>query len=325
MSTRPSSEEPPFPEWAALRNNKLSILVDVSAEQDWTLQDPRLSKECAERTLMNLDSSQVFDSLAHQLSTPLLDELNEHLWLIARKAGDHIDSLHYQVVKGRTIVSNEEAKMHMIWTSDRIHIKPVPQYLFDHRFWKQFLCPDTDDAHRWLAIAKGFLRSYAHLVRHRIDLDLAHENKLIPEDIEWEAWALFITHFRRVLDSEVAGRYIYGQMRLSRLNLLVRLRLPRTRDSVWFYEPPYWSTSPYLEKFTASLGFFLASISLVLSSMQVSLNAGPRTTASTHTFSRFASMVLLVTGLVWLLILAVPSGFWIWQLQFAVRQRHKQR
>ena len=315
--------EPPFPEWAALRNDKLSILIDVDAELTWTSKDPRTSGVCAEKMLTELDSNQVFKNLIYQLSTPLLDELHEHLWLGARKAGDHIDSLHYQVIKGRTIVSNEEAKMHMIWTSDKIHIKPVPQYLFDYQFWKQFLCPNTEDARPWLAVAKGFLRSYSCLVRHRIDLDLAHENKLIPEDIQWEAWALFIAPFRRVRDHEIAARYLYGQMRLSRLNWLVRLRLPRSKDNIWFYEPPYWSISPYLKSFTTSLGFFLASISLGLSSMQLSLNAGPRTSASTHTFSRFASIVLVATALVWLLIVAVPSAFLLWQLQFSVRQRNK--
>ncbi|KAI4175406.1 MAG: hypothetical protein LQ346_008077 [Caloplaca aetnensis] len=315
--------EPPFPEWAALRNDKLSVLIDVGAEHNWTSQDLRTDGARAMRTFMDLDPKQVFKSLDYQLSTPLLDDLEKDLYLVARKAGDHIDSLHYQVVKGRTIVANEEAKMHMIWTSDAIQLKPVPLYLFDHQFWKQFLCPGTTDAAHWLRIANGFLRSYAFLVRHRIDLDVAHENKLIPQDIQWEAWALFIAHFRRMPDDEVAKRYRYGQMRLSRLHMLVRLRLPPSRDSIWFYEPPYWSTFAYLKSITTSLGFLLASISVALSSMQVSLNAGPRTSASTNTFSRFASMVLVVTTVAWLLIVVVPSIFLIWQLHFSVRQRHK--
>ena len=323
MCSSPLSTKPPFPEWAALRTDVLSVLSDIDANRDRGSQDPRIIENLPDDMLRQLDPNHVFSTLTCQLSTPLLDEVYDNLWLIARKESSHIDSLHYQVVKGRSIVRNEETKMHLVWTSDKVHVKPVPQYLLNHHFWKHFLCLPTQDAHRWRAIAAGFLRSYAHLVRHRSDLDMAHEYKLVPQDVDWAAWNFFMAYFRRIPDSDVAKRYRYGQMRLSRLNLLVRMHMPRGRDTIWFYEPPYWSIGPYLRSITTSLGFLLASISLMLSSMQVSMNAGPRTSALTSTFSRFSIVILIVIATVWLLLLAVPLAFLIWQFWFSLRQKNK--
>lgn len=309
-----------------MRTGALSILSDIDADRDCGSQgsrDPRIFEQLSQDILTQLDPNRVFSTLSCQLSMLLLDELYDDLWLIARKETSHIDSLHYQLVKGRSIVLNEESKMHLLWTSDRIHVKPIPLYLLNYHFWKQFLCLQTGDALKWRAVAIGFLRSYAYLVRHRSDLNIAHDNNLIPKDVDWEAWTLFSAYFRRCPNSEVEKRYLYGQMRLSRLNHLVRLRLPHERDSIWFYEPPYWSTGPYLRSITTSLGFLLATISLMLSSMQVSLNAGPRTSASVSTFSRFSTFLLVVIGVVWLLLFVVPFAFLMWQLGSSLRQRHR--
>ena len=323
MSSSLPSLEPLFPEWAALTSDVLSILIDIDAGRHWGFQDPRVSNQLPDDILRQLDPNQVYHTLTHQLSTPLLDEIHNSLWLVARKESNHIDSLHYQVVKGRRIIPNEETKMHLVWTPDKIHIKPIPQYLFNHHFWKCFLCPRSKNADAWRAVAAGFLRSYAHLVRHRSDLSIAHEYKLIPEDVDWIAWTLFISNFRRIPDHQVAKRYLYGQMCLSRLSLLIRLQIPRERDSIWFYEPPHWFAGPYLRSFTTALGFLLASISLMLSSMQVSLNAGLRTNASTRTFSGFSTFTLIIISMVWLLLFVVPAAFLVWQFWFGLRYRNK--
>lgn len=323
MSSSSSSSEAPFPEWAALQTDDLSLRIDFDADYDWGSRDPRREEDLPNNALTQANRAQVFQYLAFQLSTALLDELHNHLWFIARKESSHIDSLHYHIVKGRSIIVNEEAKMHLVWTSDKVHIKPISPCFLNHHFWKQFLCQQDQTSSHYRALATGFLRSYAYLVRHHSDLVFAHEHNLIPESVDWPSWTLFIAYFRRLPDCRVAKRYHYGQLRLSRLNALVRCAMPQQRDTIWFYEPPYWSTGPYFRGFTMSLGFFLASIVLVLSSMQVELNTGTKTNAKTDTFSGFATVVLASVGFVWFMLLAVPSGFWLWQLYFSVKQREK--
>ena len=315
------SVEPPFPQWASLRNSVLSIASDIDPHRDWGAQDPRRTSKQIEDVIGSLGLDRVYDVLSSHLSTPLLDELFDHLWLVARKESNHIDSLHYQVVKGRAIVLNEEAKMHLLWAEDKIHIKPIPQYLLDYHFWKHCLGMQSQAAKHWRTVASGFLRSYAYLICNRSDLEFAKEKFLIPKDIDWEAWNFFIAYFRRVGDDDVAKRYLYGQMRLSRLDTVVRWYRPRGKDTIWFYEPPYWSTGPYLRSFTASLAFSLASISLVLSSMQLMLNAGTKTGLTAHTFSRFAVFVLVAIVSSWFLIFAVPFAFLLWQFQFGLQYR----
>lgn len=44
--------------------------------------------------------------------------------------------------------------------------------------------------------------------------------------------------FCRIDDGQVAQRYHYGQLRLSRLNLAVRTFQPRNAPSAWFYKIP---------------------------------------------------------------------------------------
>lgn len=315
MNTPTLPREPLFPEWAALRVGILSILIDIHAHRDWDPHDPRTTEQLPDDLLGQLDSNDVLNTLSCQLSTSLLDELHDNLWLIARRESSHIDSLHYHVVKGRSIVTNEESKMHLLWTSDKIHPKPIPQYLLSYHFWEFFLCPQTKDANRWRAVADRFLRSYAHLVRDRSDLSIAHEKKLIPEDVDWPAWTFALPMFDKSY-VEVAKRYHYWQMRLSWLSHLVRLHVTREWDIIWFYEPPY------LRSLTTSLAFLLTSVSLILSSMQVSLNVGPRTSA-TSTFSRFSTFMLVIVDMVWLLLSVVRCAFLIWQFCFALRQRNK--
>lgn len=225
--------------------------------------------------------------LSNHLETPLLDELYEKLWLVARKSGRSIDPLHTQKVKGRSIVPTEDPRLHLVWHRDKIYIKPVPAFLLNHDFWATYLQPPTRKSTSERpkessqsssvtfdrSIAIGFLRSYALLVPHRLDFALAKEAHLMPDDVEnWLQWSKFVSFFRHVADERVARRYHYGQLRLSRLNWAVRIFRPRRAGTMWFYEIPHWSTSDFVARATVPLLFLFAGISLALSSMQVALS-----------------------------------------------------
>lgn len=245
------------------------------------------------------------------------------------------------MVKGREIVPTEDPRLHLIWQRNKIYVKPVPVCLFNYDFWKTYLAlppnsttPCTQSSDRSAAI--GFMRSYSHLVQHRLDFILAQEHHLLPKYLEWVEWSTFVLHFRRIGDERVAPRYHYGQLRLSRLNWAVRIFQPPSASSVWFYEIPHWSTASYLEDVIGPLIFVFASLSIVLSSMQVVLSvpsdrlwsdrsdtSGVR--AIRQAFWVFSIMMLLLSGAIWTLMLVIPFCVLVWQLQWGYRNRSSAR
>lgn len=114
-----------------------------------------------------IDSSRpaVEDFLHAELDTLILDDLSPHLWLVAAQSSERVDPLHRQKIKGRRVVLTEDPKLHLVWYSDVIYIKPIPQCLLNFDFWKTFLCIPgdvklSDTASHHMRSALGFLRTY---------------------------------------------------------------------------------------------------------------------------------------------------------------------
>ena len=300
---------------------------------------------------IGLAFSEVSDHLSNELATPLLDELYTHLWLVARKSGHHIDALHTQKVKGRSIIPTEDPRLHLIWNRNTIYIKPIPLCLLNYDFWVRYLPPlkpelSSGNASPTLKISEptssvfdsstaiGFMRSYASLVKYPLDFAMAKESYLIPTDIDWIQWSIFINHFRVVGDESVAKRYHYGQLRLSRLNWMVRIFRPKNSGNRWFYENTYWSISEFMERATFPLAFLFASVSIALSSMQVAL-AVPVDRLWSHysndnelqemnrAFWLFSVAVVLIWLLTWLLLLGIPLVAFCWQVFWGFRHREE--
>jgi hypothetical protein len=299
---------------------------------------------------VDLSPAEVHGFIDRELYTPVLDELYTRLWLVARKSGGSIDALHRQRIKGRNIMPTEDPKLHLVWHHDRIYVKPIPLCLLNHDFWAAYLSPSVDaiSSQKSVSQAKekdsapefnrsvavGFMRSYAYLVQHRSDFILARECHLIPGDVDWISWSVFIAHFRHIEDDRVAKRYHYGQLRLSRMNWAIRIFRPQKTNIAWFYEIPHWSTSLYIEQIIAPLIFAFASLSLVLSSMQVVLSVpvdglgfeqlgAPGMQAIRSVFWVFSIIVLLLSGVVWILLLVIPFSVIGWQLSWGFRNRGK--
>jgi hypothetical protein len=285
------ANEIPFKEIDALNSERLAHAGHNTVLNPWiaTVHDlPQVETELIDHIpgepTIPLTEAEVF--LRKELTTPVLDELLNSLWLVAKKSSSNIDALHRQIIKGRDIVPTEEPRLHLAWQEKRIFIKPIPLCLLNKDFWTRFLSSDssvalssnsdaarkqlrTPDSYR--AVALGFLRSYAFLIQHRSDLRLATGYQLIPEDVDWARWSKFIAGFRDFADKDVAKRYQYGQLRLTRLNWATRILRPKSSMSYWFYEEPYWSTLPYIREAAVPMAFIFASLSLILSSMQVML------------------------------------------------------
>lgn len=76
-----------------------------------------------------------------------------------------------------------------------------------------------------------------------------------------------------------------------------------------------------MKSINTRLGFVLATISLVLSSMQVSLAVFPGSLVSVSTYWRLSMMVQSAIALSWGLMVAIPLAFLVWQLWWGFRHR----
>jgi len=182
--------------------------------------------------------------------------------------------LHRQKLLGRTIAITENINEHLVWHHLRIFVKPLPAYLLDHAFWSDNLCSDPD-LHK---SACGFLLSYAWLVTRESDFRLARDEMyLLPKGLEWEAWAGLMTTFTEVINTktlhQVARRYQYGELRLSRLNKIYRY-LPIAFSGRNFFRgflsPSTWYQEFFRQSFAWLLAVF-AFFSVSLSGLQVGL------------------------------------------------------
>lgn len=343
MSTYTSA---PFPPSCAL--NREVLERPLSANDD-TSQPRSGIQYIPGNPGVGLLPNEVYDHLFNELATPLLDELYTQLWLVARKSGHHIDALHSQKVKGRSVIPTEDPRLHLVWNRNKIYIKPVPLFLLNHEFWVRYLqplkrglssenpllTPETPEPATSVfdsSIAVGFMRSYASLIKYPLDFAIAKECYLIPADIDWIQWSIFINHFRNIGDDSVAKRYHYGQMRLSRLNWAVRIFHPPHTRTRWFYENLYWSTGDFMERATFPLIFLFASLSVALSSMQVALSVPVERLWSqipnddelqemNRAFWLFSIAVVLLWLLTWILLLGAPFVALCLQVFWGFRNR----
>lgn len=158
-------------------------------EPPFSIQD-QLNDEAIHPTILDqlcIDSSQaaVEEFLRTELDTPIPDDLFPHLWLVAAQSSKRIDAIHRQQVKGRRIVITEDPKLHLVWYSDVIYIKPIPKCFFNFEFWQGFLCTLQDakvsnSAFYLTRSALGFLRNYHHhhlCTSHQASIRPSHSNR----------------------------------------------------------------------------------------------------------------------------------------------------
>lgn len=230
MSTAPTSQVP-FPASCALNTEPLAHpdLQSQRAQSTCSNDDRHITYVPGDPNVNLLPATnktspaEVNTYLSSQLETQLLDELYDRLWLVARKSGQSIDTLHMQKIKGRDIAPCEDPRLHLVWQPEKIYIKPLPICLLNYEFWTIFLrLPENKSPYSSSSssdsviskfdrsVAVGFLRSYAFLIRHRLDFVIAKESHLIPGDVDWINWSKFINHFRSLGNDHVAKRYHYG-------------------------------------------------------------------------------------------------------------------
>lgn len=227
---------------------------------------------------VGLSSDEVLQYLDRDLPTPDLDRMSRHLWLLATPKHSHISPLHDQIVRGRQIVVSENPELHLVWIHSRVFVKPLPPFLLSHVFWAHYLTQPHDDnakdgetRGRPARAGLGYLRTWAYLIQHESDYLIATGKHLIPEGVSYHDLASLLEDVRdRVTDDQVSGRYRFGELRLSRLNLWAPLFLfkPQFHKVVWQY-------SDYFAIYYGPLLFLFAVLSVVLSAMQLGVDASP--------------------------------------------------
>jgi hypothetical protein len=62
--------------------------------------------------LVSFTACLIEDLPREERNTKVLDGLHEYLWFISKQSGSHIDALHQQILKRRTITIAEDAGLH---------------------------------------------------------------------------------------------------------------------------------------------------------------------------------------------------------------------
>ncbi|OJD32170.1 uncharacterized protein BKCO1_4000042 [Diplodia corticola] len=187
-------------------------------------------------------SSCIKDFLRKELSVERIDKVKKWLWMSGRLVPPR--PLHHQVLLRRSLTITEQPDLHLVWSKDRIFLKPLPQFLLDSVFWKSNICTSHEEGKRALQqqapspsasnptvsaqmdlamAARGFLFSYTALIAYHSDFLIARANGLVPPELEWPAWKKIAQ--ATVNDhtyGSISPRYRYGELRLSRLNKIYR-------------------------------------------------------------------------------------------------------
>ncbi len=263
-----------------------------------------------------------FDLLEQELDPKRLHRRMRFLWLAGRPVPPR--PLHHQLLLGRDIFVSERIDLHLVWGDGRIFVKPLPRYLMTPDFWRDHLTcrchPPTAkqaerepsetgplcspqgsgemcDRRRLRQCATGFLLSYVALVAHESDFRIAIEKGLIQSQVEWSSWREFVREIlhksQENLWSEVAQRFVYGELRLNRLNLIeVVLRGPLSRG----FLATWTSFGSFYRYSSAFIIAGTAYVLLILSAMQVGLGTDRLSQDETFQAASYGFTVFSILG-----------------------------
>lgn len=145
--------------------------------------------------------------------------------------------LHYRVLTSREIHVTENPELHLVWAKNRIFVKPIPRWLLDPDFWSAHLLVTAaansdgnkhqpDPRKDLAACALGFLFTYTALVACESDFRIAVDKGLVPRQVSWDRWRAFSAQIvQNHCYASANPRYWYGELRLSRLNKIYRIRM----------------------------------------------------------------------------------------------------
>ncbi|KAF4244033.1 hypothetical protein CNMCM8980_010369 [Aspergillus fumigatiaffinis] len=233
-------------------------------------------------------SNNVMGCVEKELDLQRLDKIVDWLWVVGRPMPPR--PLHHQLLLGREIFITERMDMHLVWTRGRIFLKPIPRFLLEPCFWTDYLShgKDCECSHNgeytyspgstqqcarqklWKS-ALGFLFSYAALITHESDFYIAKDKHLLPpnEELSWQGWRTLVEQLRtESIYHRINQRFIYGELRLSRLNKIYRLS---QRPFLRGYMSLWHQYGTFFQENFQWLATATIYIAIVLTAMQVGL------------------------------------------------------
>ncbi|KAK4445382.1 hypothetical protein QBC34DRAFT_497644 [Podospora aff. communis PSN243] len=273
--------------------------------------------------LVDLQGDKLLPHLRAIFLIPELDKMAPYLRFITTPKSSHVFPLHFQPARGHEVTPNEYHNLHLIWYHSRIFVKPIPPYLLSAAFWEWIAMADPDV----FRAAAGFMRTYTRLIRSEIDYRLANDDKvpLLPFGTDnttagFEKFLRFINQFASLTDAEVSPRYSYGELRLRRLNWLIRVLFIKL---TCFHVHGEWRT--VFMSMLAPLVAIFAILSIYLGAMQVGLAAdslrSDREVSQAYVAACywFSVVVLMLTGAASLGFIVLMLGLYVYQQVFAYR------
>jgi hypothetical protein len=208
----------------------------------------------------------LLDFLELDLDFSRLNKIHSSLWACGRPF--HARPLHRHKVMSRQIIPTEQADLHLLYHSGMLLLKPLPSYILCRQLWEDYLCLDEHEAlHK---SACGMLISYTWLIRSPLDFRIATSKdlQLLPKGLEWIEWKKIVDETLDYIDTsslvQVNQRFQFGELRLSRINSIYRLRFAHTHF-VRGYLYGYNRYVPFFKRNIAWILAFSVLLSLVLS------------------------------------------------------------
>ncbi|KAF1995469.1 hypothetical protein P154DRAFT_526276 [Amniculicola lignicola CBS 123094] len=226
--------------------------------------------------------------LQQDLDLSRLNRIHGHLWMAGRPM--RARPLHRYRMLGFDLLWTQQMDLHLLKFSNRLMLKPLPEYLLCYDFWTTHICTDQD----LYKSAAGFLLSYIWLIVSPLDLKVAHDNHLLPSFVTWHWWKQFVTEFVKCIDpnalDQVNKRFHFGDLRLGRINSIYRTRFMHTH----FVRGYLYGYNRYVVFFQRNFSWILivfVFFSLVLSAMQVGAGVAPLSTNDTFRRASYGFVV----------------------------------
>ncbi|KAF1934548.1 hypothetical protein EJ02DRAFT_439779 [Clathrospora elynae] len=200
------------------------------------------------------------------LNLERLNRIHGYLWMAGRPM--RARALHRYRMMGFNMLHTQQMDLHLLKFSDRLLLKPLPEWILCSEFWNEYICKDAG-LH---ASACGFLLSYVWLVVSPLDMKIAHELDLLPDWMTWIDWKERVKEFYGLINvntlHQVNQRYQFGELRLGRINSIYRTRFFTSH----FVRGYLYGYNRYVIFFQRNFSWILivfVFFSLVLSAMQV--------------------------------------------------------
>ncbi|KAI0977384.1 hypothetical protein F4678DRAFT_12855 [Xylaria arbuscula] len=235
---------------------------DIRRVEDFTSYLPAAHRTKRDQIIVPKTNTEF---LSDELLVDRINKVQDWLWVCGRPMPPR--PLHYQVASSRDITITENPELHLLWSSKRIFLKPLPSWLLSPEFWTSHILHDAKLAQA----ARGFLFSYTALIAYESDFRLAVEKGLVPSSLKWDDWKRVVAEVLQHHDMALVNpRYWYGELRLDRMNTVYRCK-----GSIFRGYSKVNSHSDYTEFIADNFGILatlLGYVVIVLTSLQVGLS-----------------------------------------------------